>query len=105
MIKNVITSKKDSVDGRITGTKYSRMDQVKFFTGCLSQILLGPFLNTLSQLWLSLQTIINNNLLFSFYFETPDGFALLKKSLKENLFFCTLIKCTYHFINQSGIFQ
>ena len=46
MIKNVITSKKDSVDGRITATKYSRTDQVKFFTGCLSQILLGPFLNT-----------------------------------------------------------
>ena len=29
------------------GTKYSRMGQVKFFKGCLSQILLGPFLNTL----------------------------------------------------------
>ena len=28
------------------GTKYSRMDHVKFFTGCLSQVLLGPFLNT-----------------------------------------------------------
>ena len=31
-------------------SKYSRMDQVKFFKGCLLQILLGPFLNTLSQL-------------------------------------------------------
>ena len=31
-------------------TKYSRMDQVKFFKGCLPQILLGPFLNTLSHL-------------------------------------------------------
>ena len=30
------------------GTKYSRMDQVKFFKGCFPQILLGPFLNTLS---------------------------------------------------------
>ena len=41
------------------GTKYSRMDQVKYvevsltllnqtFKGCLSQILHGPFLNTLS---------------------------------------------------------
>ena len=29
------------------GIKYSRMDQVKFFKGCLLQILLGPFLNTL----------------------------------------------------------
>ena len=26
---------------------YSRMDQVKFFKGCLPQMLLGPFLNTL----------------------------------------------------------
>ena len=29
------------------GTKYSRMDQV-IFKGCIPQILLGPFLNTLS---------------------------------------------------------
>ena len=27
------------------------MDQVKFFKGCLPQILLGPFLNTLSHMW------------------------------------------------------
>ena len=40
------------------GTKYSRMDQIKFvegtlykfFKGCLPQILLGPFLNTLSHI-------------------------------------------------------
>ena len=31
-------------------SKYSRIDQVKFFKGCLPQILLGPFLKTLSQL-------------------------------------------------------
>ena len=54
----------------INGTKYSRIDQVKlgktafknlngysrpypfkFFKGCLPQISLGPFLNTLSQIW------------------------------------------------------
>ena len=28
------------------GTKYSRMDQVNFFQGCLPQILRGPFLTT-----------------------------------------------------------
>ena len=52
---------------------YSRMDQVKFvkdsllktwsdmvclgrlfFKGCLPQVLLGPFLNTLSQMWAAL---------------------------------------------------
>ena len=31
-------------------TKYSWMDQAKFFKGYLPQILLGPFLNTLSQI-------------------------------------------------------
>ena len=32
------------------GIKCSRMDQLKSFKGCLPQILLGPFLNTLSYL-------------------------------------------------------
>ena len=32
------------------GSKYSRIDQVKFFKGCLLQILVGPFLNTLTHL-------------------------------------------------------
>ena len=34
----------------IYGIKYSRMDQVKFFKGCLPQILFGPILNTLSHI-------------------------------------------------------
>ena len=32
------------------GTKYSRIDQVKVFKGCLPQILLGLILNTLSHM-------------------------------------------------------
>ena len=32
------------------GKKYSRMDQVKLFKGCLPQIFLGPFLGTLSKI-------------------------------------------------------
>ena len=36
----------------IYGTKYSRMDQVKIFNSCLPQILLGPFLNTLSHIYI-----------------------------------------------------
>ena len=36
--------------------KYSRKDQVKFFKGCLPQILLGPFLNTLHQICLMIST-------------------------------------------------
>ena len=35
----------------IFGTKYSKMDQVKFFKRCLPQILLGPFSNTLTRLY------------------------------------------------------
>ena len=29
-------------------SKYSKMNQVKFFKGCFPQTLLGPFLNTLT---------------------------------------------------------
>ena len=35
----------------LNGTKYSRMDRVKFFKVCLPKILLGPFLNILSQMF------------------------------------------------------
>ena len=35
--------------GQTSESRYSRMDQVKF-KGCLPQILLGPFLNTLTHL-------------------------------------------------------
>ena len=34
----------------ISGSRYSRMDQVKLFKGCLPQTLLGPFLDTLTQM-------------------------------------------------------
>ena len=36
-----------SVPSTLIETKYSRMDQVKLFKGCLPQILLGPLLCTL----------------------------------------------------------
>ena len=43
-------------------TKYSRMDQVKFFKGSLPQILLGPFLTTLSHIssyrWFPVESIL-----------------------------------------------
>ena len=41
----------------INGSRYSRMDQVKFFKGCLPQILLGPFLNTSTQI----KIVLNND--------------------------------------------
>ena len=40
-------------------TKYSRVDQVKLFKGCLPQILLGPLLNTLYHMLVAEVTIIN----------------------------------------------
>ena len=36
----------------MSGSRYSSVDQVKFFKGCLPQILLGPFLNNLTHLLL-----------------------------------------------------
>ena len=36
------------------GTKYSRMDQVKFSKGCLPQIIHGPFLNISSHMYVLL---------------------------------------------------
>ena len=36
--------------GSLFGTRYSRIDQVKFFKGCLPQMLLGPFLDILFHL-------------------------------------------------------
>ena len=42
----------------IYGTKYSKMDQVKIFKGSLSQIGLGPFLNTLSHMLVLLLIIV-----------------------------------------------
>ena len=46
-----VNRKVDAAWFLIFGTKYSRMDQVKFFKGFLPQISPGPFLNTLSHLW------------------------------------------------------
>ena len=39
---------------RVNGTKYSRMEQIKIFKGCLPKISLGPFLKTLSQIVVTL---------------------------------------------------
>ena len=42
--------KNDLSTGKPFGSRYSRMDKVKFLKGCLPQILLDPFLNTLTHL-------------------------------------------------------
>ena len=42
-------------------------DQVKFFKGCVPQILLGPFLNTLTHMIYNLISI------FSYFFYFCDG--------------------------------
>ena len=36
---------------QIYGSSYSRIDQARFFKGCLPQMLLGPFLNTLTHMF------------------------------------------------------
>ena len=53
--------------GFIYETKYSRMDQVKFFKGHLPQILLGTFLNTLPLIMLDNNFCMNYRLFNSLY--------------------------------------
>ena len=48
-IKNIIDFLEKIFEG-LYGSKYSRMDQVKFFKDCLPHILLGPFLNTFTHI-------------------------------------------------------
>ena len=43
----------------ICEANYSRMDQVKFFKGCLPQILLGLFLNTLSHVLILVEPLMH----------------------------------------------
>ena len=52
------------------------MDQVKFFNDCLPQILLGPFLNTLSQILYYPHIIFN--------FNSPHRGLSLHKCKKKN---------------------
>ena len=40
-----------------SGTTYSRVDQLKFFKGRLPQVLLVPFLNSLTHLYLTLISV------------------------------------------------
>ena len=48
-IKNIIDFLEKIFEG-LYGSKYSRMDQVKFFKDCLPHIFLGPFLNTFTHI-------------------------------------------------------
>ena len=50
ILMNVFSNYIPSTWTTIYGTKYSKIDQVKFFKGCLPQISLGPFLNALPQM-------------------------------------------------------
>ena len=59
----------------LNGTKHLRMDQVRFSKGCLPQIFLGPFLNTLSQMKYSVSGMENAVL---------QVFATFSKCYKES---------------------
>ena len=49
MFWDIKTTKHSSCEEDM-GTKYSRVDQVKFFKGFLPQVLLGQLLNSLSHM-------------------------------------------------------
>ena len=71
------------------GTKYSRMDQVKFSKGCLPQIIHGPFLNTSSHMYVLLVVLP----------ETSTG-VLPKKNFLKNI-----AKCTCNFFKRETLAQ
>ena len=79
-------------------TKYSRNGQVKFFKGRLPQILLGPFLNTLSHLdvWLTCSYFIAFPLLITrscnsiSYLIILQYYIQLLKITKANIFLFSL---------------
>ena len=59
--------------------------EFKFFKGCLPQILLGPFLNTLTQIWIDLQLVLCIN--------TITVHVVLKKTIAFfNKFTSTFLK-------------
>ena len=52
MFDRVLNTPLNFLKKTVYGTKYSRMDQVNSFKGCLPQILLGPFLNILIYIYI-----------------------------------------------------
>ena len=64
------------------GTKYSRMDQVKFCIGCLPQILLGPFLNTY-HIYISSKHV--NVLHSSFFSINKMNVSCIKSARKDHI--------------------
>ena len=68
------------------GTKYSRMDQVKFFKGCLPQILLGPFLNILSHI-----KLLFTSLRFSLLVNRKPPIGISQETANITTFSATLI--------------
>ena len=54
------------------------MDQVKFFKGCFSQILFGPFLNTLTQINL----VVNSGVYSLFHPNSDHQTVYVKVDLK-----------------------
>ena len=66
-------------------SRYSRVDQVKFFKGCLPQIFLDPLLNTLTHIRIS-QLIGYTSHLVGFNGLSLGFVYLIAKLLKRNSF-------------------
>ena len=61
------------------GSRYSRLDQIKFFKGCLLQIFHGPFLNTLAHLTFpKMQTCYVLPLNAFFFYQYPSTWCCQK---------------------------
>ena len=67
------------------GTRYIRPYPFKFFKGCFSQILLGPFLNVLSQL-MERVTALSNPINCSVYSMISNQWGLNQKEIVHWIF-------------------
>ena len=65
-----------SLQKKIEGISYDRSYHFKFFKGCLPQISLGPFLNTLSHLYTSNNANNSNNTLSHLYISNDTKFVV-----------------------------
>ena len=65
-----------SLQKKIEGISYHRSYHFKFFKGCLPQISLGPFLNTLSHLYTSNNANNSNNTLSHLYISNDTKFVV-----------------------------
>ena len=85
----------------IIGTKYLRMNQVKFLKGCLPQVLYNSFLNTLSERCNKFRRRKNQN----GKLQAVIGWVWLRHAEGLFVFQCIFLKCVVSYFIRKGIIR